>query len=125
MECGAATPEDLETLLEDTLVLENREALTQLFEEGALVAAGRGQREARGAEEISRVAGGIWTQENTYLAGLGRVMQARDLALVITPSGVNLLRKGADGFWRYVILVVEQSNLTKGSTDEDGHRSES
>jgi hypothetical protein len=118
---GAATPEDLETLLEDTLVLENPAALTQLFEEGALIAVGRGHREVRGAEEISRLAGGIWTQENTYLAGLGRVMQARDLALVIAPGGVNLLRKGADGFWRYVILAVEQSNLTKGSTDEYEH----
>src|SRR3990170_2819314 len=109
MKYGAATPEDLETLLEDTLVLENREGLTQLFEQEALMAVGMGHREVRGAEEISRVADGTWTQENTYLAGVGRVMQARDLALVITPRGVNLLRQGADGFWRYVILVVEQS----------------
>ncbi len=118
---GAATPEDLETLLEDSLVLENREALAQLFEEGALMAVGTGHREVRGAEGISRVADGIWTQENTYLAGLGRVMQARDLALVVTSCGVNLLRRGADGFWRYAILFVEQSNPTKGSTDEYKH----
>ena len=109
MEYGAATPEDLETLLEDTLVLENAEALTHLFEERALMAAAMGAQEVRGADEISRLAGGIWTRDDTYIAGLGRVMQARELALVTTPRGVNLLRQGADGFWRYVILVVEQS----------------
>jgi hypothetical protein len=107
MNYGARTPEDLETLLEDTLVLENREALTQLFEEGALMAVGTGHREIRGAQEISRFAGGIWTQENTYLADLGRIMQARDLALVVTSRGVNVARRGTDGSWRYVILVVE------------------
>ena len=34
MSYGPPTPEDLETLLEDTLMLENHEALTELFEEG-------------------------------------------------------------------------------------------
>jgi hypothetical protein len=107
MSYGAATPEDLETLLEDTLVLENRKALTQLFEEGALVAVGANHREVRGAEEISRLAGGIWNQENTHLAGLGRVSQARDLALVVIPRGISVARRGSDGYWRYVILLVE------------------
>jgi hypothetical protein len=104
---GAATPEDLETLLEDTLVLENRKALTQLFEEGALVAVGANHREVRGAEEISRLASGIWNQKNTHLAGLGRVSQARDLALVVTPRGISVARRGSDGYWRYVIFVVD------------------
>ena len=107
MSYGAATPEDLETLLEDTLVLENPKALMQLFEEGALVAVGADHREVRGAEEISRLAARIWNQENTYLADLGRVMQARDLALVVTSRGVNVARRGSDGSWRYVILLVE------------------
>jgi hypothetical protein len=109
MRYGARTPEDLETLLEDTLVLENREGLTQLFEQEALMAVGAAHQEVRGADKISRFVGGIWTQENTYLADLGRVMQARDLALVVTSRGVNVARRATDGSWRYAILLVERA----------------
>lgn len=103
---GAHTPEDLEMLLEDTLVLENVEALAELFEEGALMAVGAGH-EVRGAEDICRFAGAIWAQENTYVADLGGVTQAGDLALIVTSRGVNVARRGIDGSWRYVILVAE------------------
>ena len=101
----ALTPEDLETLLEDTLVLDNWDALGELFEEQALLTAGTGCSEVRGAEEISRLASGIWADE-TYLANVGRVLQARDLALILTSRGVNVVRRGDDGSWRYVILAL-------------------
>ena len=108
MRNGARTPEDLETLLEDALVLENRDDIEQLLEEGALMAVGAGRREIRGPKEISRLAGGIWNRQNTYLADRGRVVQARDLGLIVTPRGVNVVRRDRDGSWRYVILVVEK-----------------
>lgn len=94
-------------LLEDTLVLQNVEALAELFEEGALMAVGSDHQEIRGVEDICRFAGGIWAQENTYVADLGGVTQAGDLALVVTSRGVNVARRGTDGSWRYVILVAE------------------
>jgi hypothetical protein len=115
MRHGACTPEDLETLLEDALVLESRDDLAELFEEGAVMAVGADNRVIRGAYEIARLAGGIWTRQNTYLADLGRVLQARDLGLVVTPRGVNVLRRGSDGSWRYVILVVETDELNERS----------
>jgi hypothetical protein len=115
MRQGARTPEDLETQLEDALVLESRDDLAELFEEGAVMALGAGDRVIRGASEISRLAGGIWTGQNTYLADPGRVMQARDLGLVVTPRGVNVVRRGSDGSWRYVILVVDTDELDERS----------
>ena len=36
---GARTPEDLETLLEDTFVLRDGEAIAELFEDGAVLVA--------------------------------------------------------------------------------------
>lgn len=118
MKDGARTPEDLETLLEDTLVLENREALAQLFEAGALMAVEDGHRDVRGADEIAQFASGIWTQDHTYLADPRRVMQTRDLALVITSGGVNVARRGSDGSWRYVFLLVETVETKERKRDE-------
>ena len=116
MRYGARTPEDLETLLEDALVLEDRDDLAQLFEDRALIALGVGDREIRGSEEISRSACAIWP--NTYLANMGRVMQSRDLGLIVNPRGVNVVRRGSDGSWRYVILVVETGDSTEGARNE-------
>ena len=50
MRSGAQTPEELETLLEDTFVVRDRQALAALFEDGAVL--GAGGLEARGGEAI-------------------------------------------------------------------------
>ena len=47
MRSGAQTPEELETLLEDTFVVRDRQALAALFEDGAVLGAG-GSRGTRG-----------------------------------------------------------------------------
>jgi hypothetical protein len=106
MEAGASTPEELETMFEDAFVIRDREALRLLFEDGAVLAAGGGLGEARGADQIARVAAAIWERERTYVADPRRVLQARDTALILGDRGINVVRRGADGAWRYAISFL-------------------
>ena len=74
----ARTPEELETLLEDAVVLGDREAIAALFEDGA---------------EIPPLAGELVVTRPV------RVRQRGDLALVLGYD-TKVLRRGADGAWR-------------------------
>lgn len=107
MRGGARTPEELETLLEDTLVLRDPEALAQLFETGAMLALGGGPRQARGRREITRVATRAWDLKRSYLADPERVLQVRDTALVLGRRAINVARRGGDGSWRYIIALLD------------------
>ncbi len=103
---GARTPEELEALFEDAFVTRDRDAVAALFEEGAVLIAGEGRRQARGSEEIARLAAAMWQAEATYLAEPRRVLQARDTALVVAERSLNVARRGSDGAWRYAISLV-------------------
>ena len=104
---GANTPEELESLLEDALVIGDLEALAGLFDDGAvLVPAGEGV-EARGGREIARSAAAMADRGYAYIADLRRVLQARDTALVVAEHGVHVLRRGTDGMWRYAISLLD------------------
>lgn len=70
MKPKARTPEELETLFEDAFVVRDREALAELFEDGAVLVAGDGVPEARGGEEIARSATALWERDHTYLRDL-------------------------------------------------------
>ena len=109
---GARTPEELETLLEDAFVIRDREALAELFEDGAVLAADPGGRDARGGDEIARWAREMWAHDRTYLADPRRVLQARDTGLVLTPRGVNVVRRGTDGAWRFAIALLSHHYAT-------------
>jgi putative N-acetylmannosamine-6-phosphate epimerase len=112
MRPAARTPEELETLLEDAFVVRNGDALAELFEDGAVLVADDGTREARGGQEIARLASQMWERNHTYLADPRRVLQARNTALIITKRGVNVVRRGSDGAWRYAIAVLSQDGTT-------------
>ena len=116
MRPGARTPEELETLLEDAFVVRNGDALAELFEDGAVLVADDGTREARGGQEIARLASEMWERNRTYLADPRRVLQARNTALIVTKRGVNVVRRGSDGAWRYAIAVLSHDDTT---TEED------
>jgi hypothetical protein len=105
---GARTPEELETLLEDAFVTRDPAALAQLFETGAALAAGPGRPgpAARGRAAIVRLAGAMWAHDRTYVADAPCVVQAGDTALVVAPGGTSVVRRGADGAWRYAIAVL-------------------
>jgi len=100
---GAATPEELETLFEDALVIRDRASLAALFEEGAMLVAGD-RRPARG-EEIARLALATWDGDHTYVADPRRVLMARDIALIVAERGANVMRRCHDGAWRYAIVL--------------------
>lgn len=109
MSAGARTPEELETLFEDTLVLRDHQALAELFERGAVLVVGD-ERSARGGEAIARLALVTWEGDHTYIADPQLVMQARDIALIVSERGINVVRRGDDGTWRYVIVRQSVDN---------------
>lgn len=94
-------------MLEDALVARDHEGLELLFEGGALLVDEGAGREARGGEEIARFAAAMGRRQPAYLADPRRVLQARDTALVVVRGGANVVRRGSDGAWRYVISLLE------------------
>jgi ketosteroid isomerase-like protein len=112
MRPGARTPEELETLFEDAFVVRDLDALARLFEDGAVLVAGGGPQEARGAAHIARFATAMWECDRTYLADPRRVLQARDTALVVAERAINVLRRGSDGTWRYAITLLDTDDMT-------------
>jgi hypothetical protein len=103
MNTGARTPEELETLFEDTLILRDHEALSRLFEDGAVLVVDE-ERSAYGTEDIARLALATWEGDHTYVANPQCVIQARDIALVVTARDINVMRRDSDGIWRYTIV---------------------
>ena len=108
----AQSPEELEALLEDAFVTRDTQAVSAMFAEGAVLVAGKGWQEARGSEEIGRLATALWERDRTYVADPRRVIQARDTALVVAEGAINVVRRGCDGGWRYAIslLALDDTN---------------
>ena len=104
---GARTPEELETLLEDAFLLRDDRALAELFEVGAVLVIDGGVQEARGGVEITRLAAEMWRRDCTYLADPARILQVRDTALILARGGINVVRRGEDGSWRYAISLLQ------------------
>jgi hypothetical protein len=113
MEAGARTPEELETLLEDAFVLHDPIALTQLFYPTALLVTGDGLSEARGRRQIAEVASQLWDSQRLYLADPGRILQVRDIGLILAGRATNVVRRAADGSWRYAISLLDFEQATK------------
>jgi hypothetical protein len=102
---GARTPEELEALLEDGLLMREREAVVALFDESAVLIPDHAPP-ARGHAAIGRSALAAWSNDRPYLADPHRIVQARDIALIVTAHGINVARRGRDGTWRYAIVVA-------------------
>jgi hypothetical protein len=105
MTAGARTPEELDCLLEDAFVLRDRAVAGTLFDDRAVLLDARGA-EARGGEAIGRVLAELWTHDRTYVARPRRVLQARDLALLVSDAAVHVLRRSADGTWRAAMSLL-------------------
>jgi hypothetical protein len=100
---GGSTPEELEQLFEDTLVMRDGVALASLFEAGSTLAAGN-ERPVHGDQESARRALAFWNDERPYLADPRTVLVTRDLGLIVGEHGVNVVRRDRDGAWRYAIV---------------------
>ena len=116
MNPGARTPEELDALLEDAFVLRDPGALASLFEARALLVAGGGAGEVHGSKAIALAAPVLWSGDLTYVAAPQRVVQAHDIALVLATQGTSVVRRGADGAWRYAISLLSIDELTKEQT---------
>jgi len=73
---GARTPEELETLFEDALLVRDHQVLTALFESGATLVMG-GQQPVRGGEAIARAALATRDGIGAYVADPRRVLLAQ------------------------------------------------
>lgn len=107
MRPGARTPEDLDTLLEDAFLIRDAKALCEMFEEGAVLIAEADRQEARGGEQIGRLARALWETNRTYVAEPRRVVQARDTALVVGSGAISVVRRAGGGDWRYAIALLK------------------
>ncbi|SRR6266487_958296 len=82
MTAGGQTPEELQTLLQDALLLRDAEALAQLFDDAGVLVAGHGRQQIRGPGEI--VSAWLrWQHQRGYLADPRRVFHVRDTALLL------------------------------------------
>lgn len=106
MTLGARTPEELDTLLEDAFLVNDREAPAALFADGAVLTHAHGP-EARGGEAIGRVLADLWSRGCTYIARPGRVVRVRDTALLVSGTATHVLRRSDDGTWRAVISLLD------------------
>jgi hypothetical protein len=103
---GADTPEELDALLEDAVVLRSGAAVAELFEEGGLLALGGRRAPARGGPQIALSAAAIWEGPHPYVSEPRGVLQTRDTALVIAARALHVTRRSADGRWRLAVSLL-------------------
>lgn len=108
---GARTPEELEALFEDALLIHDYQTLAALFEEGAVLGVGNDQCVC-GSMSIAKLALSLWDGDQSYVAAPQRVIQARDIALIVAERAVNVARRGSDGAWRYAVALVRFEEVT-------------
>ena len=109
---GGQTSEELETLLEDAIVLGDIEGLLTLFAPHGLLA-GPATAPAHGATDIAQSARALIAAGWAYIAEPTLVLQADRTALVVAPHALNVVRNGRDGLWRYEICRVNPSRATQ------------
>ena len=103
---GANTPEELDALMEDAVVLRSGGSVAALFEEGGLLAVGTGAHPAWGERQIARAAAAIWEGATTYVSEPRRVLQGRDTALVVAAGALHVTSRAPDGRWRLAVSLV-------------------
>jgi hypothetical protein len=98
---GARTPEELETLLEDAILLRDVAGLLALFSPYGVLA---GPLEhAQGPVHIAGSARALLSDGWEYVADPTLVVQAHRTALVIGPHALNVARRGHNSLGRYEI----------------------
>jgi ketosteroid isomerase-like protein len=127
---GARTPEELATQLEDAFIVRNPGGLAELFDEQAVLSPRDHDIDVRGSEEIASFAAAHWAADRRYLAQIRHVAQAGDTAAVVVDwsltcrgsadgtdqrgRGVDVLRRGSDGTWRYRISLLHVCERSRG-----------
>lgn len=92
-------------MLEDAFVVRDPAACHFLFDEAAVLADSNGLQ-ARGRDAIRTALAERWDRESTYLALPGRVLQSRNIALLVSHAAIHVLRRTRDGTWRAAISLL-------------------
>jgi hypothetical protein len=95
---GAGSPEELEVLLEDALILQDDAAIASLYDERGVVIHGSGCVPRHDALRL--------LSPLQFLALPRSVTVVRDVAVVVGDHTVNVSCRGHDGGWRYVVTLV-------------------
>lgn len=106
MDSGGKTPEELETLLEDALLLSDPQAVARLFDDGSILITADGALRLCGRDDTLRFAAMLCEKGQCYLADPRSVFQARDTALLIGDGIINVARRSHDGSWRFAIALL-------------------
>jgi hypothetical protein len=113
MDIGASSPEELETLLEDSFVQRDATAVAGLFEEDGLLVCDLGDEPSAGRAAVLRTASVLCGQNRAYVAETHAVWQSGDIALLVGENAVSVVRRGRDGCWRYVISHLRTLNESR------------
>jgi hypothetical protein len=105
MPAGAASPEELEGMLEDACLLNDTSFLPNLFDVDAVLLA-RGESQVRGRSAIAKVIIDRLRDGSSYVAAPNLVMQSGMLALIISDAATSVARRSLDG-WRYLISRID------------------
>jgi len=105
MPAGAASPEELEGMLEDACLLNDTLVLPSLFEVDAVLMA-RGTSQVRGCAAITNVIISQLRHGGSYVAAPQLVMQSGPLALIISGAAISVARRNLDG-WHYAISRLD------------------
>jgi hypothetical protein len=96
---GAASPEELETLLEDAVLLGDGAAVTDLFESAGVLVVGHGPAvDRRLALDVLR--------RQSFVASVRSVTVVRDVAVVVGDRTVTVSCRSRDHGWRLLAMVV-------------------
>lgn len=114
---SAGTPEELETMFEDALLIGDAQVLAHLFDEEAALVVDAGLP-LRNREQIARLALTTWQGGRTYVADPRSVVQVGDIALILVEGGINVMRRSREGAWRYAIVLLSVHDETIGGTND-------
>ena len=128
-EATAHSPEELPTQLEDAFLVGDRRGLAELFDERAVLAPNVANVDVRGSDAIAMFAAALRAADRHYLGQVRRVVQTGDTAAVVLDwsltargstdgphergRGVDVLRRGGDGAWRYLISLMQVCEQSK------------
>ena len=105
MSAGAASPEELEAMLEDACLLNDTLVLPTLFDVDAVLLA-PGTNQVRGRPAIANVIIDQLRNGGSYVAAPNLVMQSGPLALIISANATSVVKRNLDG-WHYVISRLD------------------
>ena len=127
---GGHSPDELATRLEDALIVRDAGGLADLFDVNSVLSSRDSENEVRGNGEIARFVAAHWAADSSYLAEVRRVVRTGDTAAVVVDwsltrrgspdgtgergRGVDVLRRGSDGTWRYLISLLHVCERSKG-----------